>query len=83
VSDVARLVTRSEKISEETVAILEDYLEMAKRGEISAVAVCGLCPDGCVTHQASETDQAMMLIGGVSRLLHRMHMNADKATSSL
>ena len=82
-TEIHRLVTRRETISKETVAVLEDYLEMAKRGEIVAVAVCGVMPDGAVTHQASSTDHQITLLGGVSRLLHRMQMNADSVTSGI
>jgi hypothetical protein len=82
-SEVARLVTRREEISKETVSILEDFLEMAKRGEIVAVAVCAITPDGAATHQASATDHQITLLGGVCRLLHRMHINADNATSGI
>jgi hypothetical protein len=77
------LVTRKDEISEEAIAILKDYLAMAERGEILAVAVCGAMPNGGVTHQASSTDQQMVLLGGVTRLLHRMNINADTVTGEI
>ncbi len=76
---IHRLVTHQEEISKETVAILEDYLEMAKQGQLIAVAICGLSPDKSATHQASSTDHQITLLGGVARLLHRMHINADSS----
>jgi hypothetical protein len=82
-TQIHQLVTRGEKISEETLAILEDYLEMAKRGEIVAVAVCAVCPDGTATHQAGANDYQVTLLGAVSRLLHRMQISADSVTSRI
>lgn len=76
-TQIHKLVTRQNEISKEAVAILEDYLEMAKCGTINAVAICGVMNDGAVTHQASSTDQQLILLGGVTRLLHRMQLNAD------
>lgn len=80
---IHKLVTRQNEISKETIGILEDYLEMAKRGEIIAIAVCGVMSDGAVTHQSSSSDNQMTLLGGVGRLLHRMHINADDETSGI
>jgi hypothetical protein len=82
-TQIHQLVTRREEISKETVGILEDYLEMAKRGEIIAVAICAIAPDGAATHQASANDHQITLLGAVGRLLHRMNTNADSVTSGI
>jgi len=76
-----RLVTRAQQHNEDTVAILEDFLRMAKSGEIIAVAVVGLEPSGASQSQSSATDKIVTLIGAVSRLLHRMHINADEVVT--
>lgn len=77
---IHQLVTRHEEISREVVSILEDYLEMAKQGEITSVAIAAVLSDGAVMHQASTTDQQPILLGAVTRLLHRMNLNADDET---
>jgi ribonuclease PH len=82
-TQIHRLVTRREEISKEAVEILEDYLEMAKRGEIIAVAICAVLSDGGATHQASSTDHQITLLGAVGRLLHRMHVSSDSVTSGI
>lgn len=53
---------------------------MAKRGEITAIAVAAVEPGGTVVHQASASDQQVLLLGAVTRLLHRMQINADEVT---
>jgi hypothetical protein len=82
-TEIHQLVTRREEISKEAVSILEDYLEMAKRGEIVALAVCAIAPDGAAMHQASSNDNQVTLLGAVGRLLHRMHIVADSVTSGI
>lgn len=77
---IHQLVTRPAAISAEVVAVLEDYLQMAKRGEITAIAVAAVEPGGTVVHQASASDQQVLLLGAVTRLLHRMQINADEVT---
>jgi len=75
-----KLVTRAETISQETVEILKDYLACAERGELTAVAICALRVDNSAVHQASTTDNQVALLGAVTRLLHRMQLNADITT---
>jgi hypothetical protein len=77
---VHQLVTRPAAISTEVVTILEDYLQMAKQGEITAIAIAAVELSGAAVHQASSSDHQMQLLGAVTRLLHRMHINADEAT---
>ena len=78
---VHQLVTRPAKISAEAVALLEQFLQMAKQGDITAVAVAAVERDGGAVHEASASDQQMLLLGSVTRLLHRMQINADKETN--
>ncbi len=75
-----KLITRNEKISQEVIGILRDYLGRAERGELIAIAVCALEPDNTAVHQASSCDNQITLLGAVTRLLHRMQVNADNVT---
>lgn len=82
-NELHRLVTRREAISAETVQILDKFLQMAKRGEIVSAMIVGLGPDGTAHHEGSASDQQVTMLGAVSRLLHRMQINADMAESPL
>src|SRR5258708_4150202 len=62
-TEPVHLITRPNFQNQETVDIPEDYLRMAKAGEITAIAVVGLTPAGEGIHQASSTDRQLMLIG--------------------
>jgi hypothetical protein len=75
---VHKLITRPAAISAETVELLESFLQMAKKGEITAVALASVQPDGTGVHEATSSDQQLLLLGSVTRLLHRMHINADE-----
>lgn len=77
---VHQLVTRPQTISAEVVDLLERYLQLAKQGDIVMVAVAAVEPGGAAVHEASASDQHMLLLGAVTRLLHRMHINADEGT---
>jgi hypothetical protein len=79
-SKMLKLVTRPEKISAEAVDMLEHYLQRAKNGEITAVAIVAIEPNGSATHQATSSDHWVALLGAVTRLLHRMQLHADERT---
>jgi hypothetical protein len=66
------LTTRGSKINAETVEILREYLSLAEAGELQAVAVAGVRPDGSSQTQSSSTDHFQTLIGAVAVLQHRM-----------
>lgn len=63
--NLAVLPTSRLRAHEKTVEILEQWLERARRGEITQVALAGVCADGGVAHQHSPTDDFFVLIGAV------------------
>ncbi len=56
----------------ETVKVLADLLEEAKRGEIIGVAVACVTAWGAGRTVISPCDNAMTLAGSIARLQHRM-----------
>jgi hypothetical protein len=54
------------------VEIIEEYLAMAKRGELEAVAIVGLRPDGSCTYVWSSTERFTVMAGGIAVLQHRL-----------
>ena len=71
-ANLISLQTRGNKINAESVSILKEYLAMAESGEIQAVAVAAIRPDGSSQTQSSSTDHFQTLIGSVAVLQHRM-----------
>lgn len=54
------------------VALLEEVLEQARKGEITAVAIATLAPDGCADSNWAHQAEYFSLIGAVARLQHRL-----------
>ncbi len=77
------LVTRQQKINQDVVNTLKHYLAMAERGDLICVAIAGVMPDGSGVHEASASDEQVTLLGAVTRLLHRMQINANIATEEV
>jgi hypothetical protein len=78
-----KLVTHRDELAVEVVEILERWLQKAKNGQLTSVAIVGLEPDGSACHERSGTAQHIALIGAVARLLHRMHEAADEVTKDV
>jgi hypothetical protein len=58
--------------NEQAVAILKEYLALAESGEIEAVAIVGLRPDGICTFRWSSTERFTSMAGGLAVLQHRL-----------
>lgn len=58
--------------SAQAIEMLEEYLAMAKRGEIEAVAIVGLKPEGYCTYVWSKTERFTLMAGGIAVLQHRL-----------
>jgi len=64
-----KLVTQQEEIHLDVVGLLEDYLELAKRGEITAIAITALKPghnSACYGYSAMR--RKLSLLGAVDLL---------------
>lgn len=71
-ADIVPLTTRPQAINARAVELLRDYLGMAERGEIGAVAIAALCSDGASLTLASETDNYQALVGAIAILQYRV-----------
>lgn len=61
---------------------IEKYLEMAKAGQIRAIASVIINPDGSVTTGWEENGNRITLMGGVGYLQFRMGRVIDESPSS-
>lgn len=58
-------------VQQDLIEMLERYLDAAKQGQITCVAMAAITPDRSAIYTFSEPDDALALMGAV-RLLDRM-----------
>lgn len=75
-SNVRPVKFRTE-INDDLVEMLEEALAMAKEGKLVSAAICGTYAGGDLYSSYSSTDNAILEIAAVSRLLHRLHIRMD------
>lgn len=75
--DIHELKTRPLAVQEDVVARLTEALEMAKRGEIAAVAIAMVHPDGGAGHMWSGGDHFASTLGAIARLQYVFNQNQD------
>jgi hypothetical protein len=61
-----------DECDKEMVATLEVWLERAKEGRFSGLALVGVCKDGSVDHETPSRTDHPKLVGGVTILLHNL-----------
>ena len=79
-TDTIRRVEFRPTVNGDAVEKLEHWLEMARAGEIVSVCLCGSAPDGSVVTTFSSTENRMLEVAALSRLLHKMHRQMDEDT---
>lgn len=60
------------EVDADIVRVLEDYLDMARRGELAGVAIAGLCSDERTATTWSKATRHLALVGALERLKFRM-----------
>ncbi len=65
-------------VNPELVDMLEYLLTLAKSGALVSGNFSGSHPNGEIHTNFTDTENALLEIAGVSRLLHRMHIRADE-----
>jgi hypothetical protein len=78
--EVVDLKTRKHAIDETVIARLEEGLEAARAGSVTAVAIAYVTPDGSTWCSWSSSDKFTEQLGAVARLQHRMQIRQDEAT---
>lgn len=71
-------VIDAEPVGEGIVETLEDWLERAKAGEVSSVAIAIVNRDGSASTEWSDAPSQVLLIGAVSRLQWRLNQELDE-----
>lgn len=66
-------------INETLVDALEELLAEAKAGRLVSGSFTGTTSDGCIRSTYSSSDNSLLEIAAVSRLLHRLHLRSDDA----
>lgn len=69
---VVHLVTASQLDREDAMALLAEVTEMADAGEVSAIGVVAVKPDGTVAVTASRSDKAHHLVAGTVYLQRQL-----------
>jgi hypothetical protein len=72
---IVELKTRSAQVVASVVMRLEEVLQDAREGKISAVAIAAVETGGALITTWSETDDFGRLLGAVSRLEYRLNDN--------
>lgn len=65
--------------SREAVAVLEEYLEHAKAGHITAVAIAATTTTDSALTVITRSENAILLLGAVHRLAVRLNQGLDGA----
>jgi hypothetical protein len=66
-----KLATAEQIVQQDSVDLLESYADLARRGEITSVAIVALKPSGGARYGFSECREVLCLIGAL-RLLERL-----------
>ncbi|MDB5707868.1 MAG: hypothetical protein JWN66_4984 [Sphingomonas bacterium] len=72
-----RVIT-AEPPGEGVIDLLEAALERAKKREISSIALALVDRDGCCESGWSFAPSQTILVGAISRLLHRYNLRCDE-----
>lgn len=75
---VIELVTERQMVCLDVIETLEEVLAHAKDGEISAVAIAFIRPDGSCNTQRSATDDMGRLLGAITLLQARATRECDQ-----
>ena len=76
--EIVKLVTERDRIKEDVVNQLEKTLEMARNGEIIAVAIAMVDKEGRGNYRWSEGDMATTMVGAVQRMQHMLNITIDE-----
>ena len=71
-SKIVEIKTVKMAANKDVVSLLRDFLELAEKGEISAVAIAALRPNDKARTAASKTTNITALIGSIEIIKHRL-----------
>ena len=76
--EIVKLVTERDRIKEDVVHQLEKALEMARSGEVVAVAIAMVDKEGRGNYRWSEGDMATTMVGAVQRMQHMLNLAVNE-----
>jgi hypothetical protein len=76
-AEIHVLETERAKIQRTVIQTLEDALAQAREGDITAVSIAVVRPNGAVNCSRSETDDVGRLLGAMSLAQSRMHRDIE------
>lgn len=76
--EIVKLVTERDRIKEDVVKQLEKALELAREGNIVAVAIAMVDKEGRGNYRWSEGDMATTMVGAVQRMQHMLNLAVDE-----
>lgn len=76
--EIVKLVTERDRIKEDVVKQLEKALELAREGNIVAVAIAMIDREGRGNYRWSEGDMATTMVGAVQRMQHMLNLAVDE-----
>ena len=76
--EIVKLVTERDRIKEDVVHQLEKALEMARSGEVVAVAIAMVDKEGRGNYRWSDGDMATTMVGAVQRMQHMLNLAVDE-----
>lgn len=78
-----RLITQAESWNQEaqrsTIEMLEEWLAMAKSGEVVSVAISGECADGLSMSAYSRPRHRATMIGALAHMQFRLHRDMENS----
>lgn len=76
--EIVKLVTERDRIKEDVVHQLEKALEMARSGEVVAVAIAMVDKEGRGNYRWSDGDMATTMVGAVQRMQHMLNLAVNE-----
>lgn len=76
--EIVKLVPERERIRQDVIDTLEKTLEMARNGEIIAVAIAMVDKEFRGNYRWSEGDMATTMVGAVQRMQHMLNLTLDE-----
>lgn len=75
-SNIRPVIFKAE-VNQTLIDMLEDMLERAKNGDMVSGKFCGTTASGEIVSTYSSTNNAILELAAVTRLLHRLNLDMD------
>lgn len=76
-----KVVPLHRRVNADCVQTIEDLLVMAKDGRLQDIAACGVTSDGATITSISASENAVLRLAAITRLLHRQQVSIDAAST--